>query len=466
MESGGSRGEYLCLSHCWGQLRPDCITTRETYQRNKTEIPWSSLPQTFRDAISITKLLGKDLLWIDSICIIQDDEEDWRAEAAKMYTVYEGSFLTLMATMAKDGRGGLLRSESPCAPTRIDHASWPGHGIFLHEQQTMHRLGWGDIRAGGGLDYNLNPLLERAWVFQERYLSRCTAHFTSRGILYECDQGQVSDWSFRGLPGSFHSLRFSAKPTNAQGFADEWAKITSAYSNLKLTKRTDRLPALAGVARQLKSHAAASSGYRPGRYLAGLWEDTFPWDIMWRTKNEYPLATPSEYYIAPTWSWASFPAGTISYSRQRCDLSIRSIQIKLKGPDEFGQVSFLAVQVLARLVPAYLWPETMVVDGVIEDTQHPYRLDTGFGSCSFYPDYNAGWGEDHVFENGTPVTCIPAHLDGTLDGFLVLMSLDGFSDTFFRIGVAASLDHRMPQDQKARWKELLDKKEEVEISLV
>lgn len=81
VESKGVNADYICLSHCWGSLRPSCLTTRETYNRNMVEIPWDSLPLTFQQAIIITRLLGKDFIWIDSICIIQNDEVNWRAEA-------------------------------------------------------------------------------------------------------------------------------------------------------------------------------------------------------------------------------------------------------------------------------------------------------------------------------------------------------------------------------------------------
>ncbi|KAK0721027.1 heterokaryon incompatibility protein-domain-containing protein, partial [Lasiosphaeris hirsuta] len=322
--SNGARGEYVCLSHCWGGLRPACITTRDTYQRNTAEIPWSSLPQTFRDAVSVTRLLGKEFLWIDSLCIIQGDDADWRAEAARMCAVYENSFLTLMATKARDGRDGLLRAESPAA-AEIHDASLPGL-VFLREQSHFPSLGWGDMRAGGGARPEANPLLGRAWAFQERCLSLRAAHFTANGVLYECPEGQVCDWSHgRGMAGNLKHSRGSparAGLAGAREFAAEWARITSAYSGLKLTNDRDRLPALAGMARQLAS-CGTSNGYRPGRYLAGLWEDTFDRDVMWTPGSvcdssegdmiQVPAAGPE--YIAPTWSWASFRSSVTTWGR-------------------------------------------------------------------------------------------------------------------------------------------------------
>jgi hypothetical protein len=117
VKSSEGFGEYVCLSHCWGNLRPGCIITRATLEDNEKEILWSSLPKTFRDAILVTMLLGKEHIWIDSICIIQPDNDDyyddWRIESAKMSEIYQNSFLTIMATMARDRKWWTIYHEAP-----------------------------------------------------------------------------------------------------------------------------------------------------------------------------------------------------------------------------------------------------------------------------------------------------------------------------------------------------------------
>lgn len=72
---------YAALSHCWGFLNdPICLTTDNLVAFQK-EIPQSALCKTFRDAIDVTKSLGLDFLWIDSLCIIQNDSEDCKCLA-------------------------------------------------------------------------------------------------------------------------------------------------------------------------------------------------------------------------------------------------------------------------------------------------------------------------------------------------------------------------------------------------
>jgi hypothetical protein len=51
------------------------------------------LCKTYKDAIALTHALGISFLWIDSLCIIQDDAADWEAESGNMASIYENSYL-------------------------------------------------------------------------------------------------------------------------------------------------------------------------------------------------------------------------------------------------------------------------------------------------------------------------------------------------------------------------------------
>jgi hypothetical protein len=81
IEDHGFIERYVCLSHCWGESQP-LRTTTATIQKHKHEIAWDAIPRTFQDAIQVTKRLHINYIWIDSLCIIQDDAEDWAAQAA------------------------------------------------------------------------------------------------------------------------------------------------------------------------------------------------------------------------------------------------------------------------------------------------------------------------------------------------------------------------------------------------
>lgn len=60
---------YICLSHCWGAVHPECRTTKHTFHKNCQNMPWDTMPKTFQDAAIVSDRLGVKYLWIDSICI-------------------------------------------------------------------------------------------------------------------------------------------------------------------------------------------------------------------------------------------------------------------------------------------------------------------------------------------------------------------------------------------------------------
>jgi hypothetical protein len=103
---------YSALSHCWGSLDGlICLTAQNLVAFQN--IPAPALCKTFRDAIEITKALGLDYLWIDSLCIIQDDVGDWTSEAGLMCEVYSCCAVSIAASSALNGNGGCLFSRDP-----------------------------------------------------------------------------------------------------------------------------------------------------------------------------------------------------------------------------------------------------------------------------------------------------------------------------------------------------------------
>ena len=103
---------YATLSHSWG--KQEFLTlTKALLDSFMVEIPITELTKTFQDAIFITRRLGFDYLWIDSLCIIQDSVEDWEAESFLMSNVYGGSTLNIAAASAIDGSKGCFPELPP-----------------------------------------------------------------------------------------------------------------------------------------------------------------------------------------------------------------------------------------------------------------------------------------------------------------------------------------------------------------
>jgi hypothetical protein len=88
---------YTALSHCWGD-KPPLRTILSTLKQRKEGLEWDSMPATFQDAIRVTRQLGIRYLWLDSLCIIQNDITGWESGAARMADIYEDAQLVIAAS--------------------------------------------------------------------------------------------------------------------------------------------------------------------------------------------------------------------------------------------------------------------------------------------------------------------------------------------------------------------------------
>jgi hypothetical protein len=170
--------DYLALSHCWGELEEK--DKFRTSLRNVHDLcrgfSMNKLPQTFKDAVTVTRELGKRYLWIDSLCIIQDDLNDWAVESKRMEAVFTNAYCTIAASSAENSTAGFLKERQLPRYVEVPNSA---HGrIYICEAiDDFHR----DVEEG--------VLSQRAWVLQERALSRRTIHFTASQLYYECGDG-------------------------------------------------------------------------------------------------------------------------------------------------------------------------------------------------------------------------------------------------------------------------------------
>lgn len=181
--SNGENANYIALSHCWGGASL-IRTKKSSLQRYQQCIEYDNLSTTIQDAVYVARELGIQYLWVDSLCIIQDDEEDWSYEAKRMALVYEGAYFTIAATAAEDGTQGLFTPrfpqdlvEVPCDP--LDPTAGSVY-VGVKDRTAIFEMFKG-------------PLNNRAWVLQERLFSRRTVHFASDQLYWECDEGLLAE---------------------------------------------------------------------------------------------------------------------------------------------------------------------------------------------------------------------------------------------------------------------------------
>ena len=180
----GRRGNYTVLSHCWGRLsdelkRTYCTTRANVGTRCARGFNAGSLPRTFRDAIRVTRELGVRYIWIDSLCSVQDDEGDWARESRRMETAFRNAYCTIAAASAKDSTKGFLgRATATREPYVMVRTSSHGPVYICGFVDDFER----DVERDSVLN-------KRAWVLQERALSRRTIHFTAGQTYWECGNG-------------------------------------------------------------------------------------------------------------------------------------------------------------------------------------------------------------------------------------------------------------------------------------
>lgn len=114
VESKGMKGKYCALSHCWGpEHKRSLCTTKGNLEEHHISVPSDKLPKTFKDALVITKGIGIDYLWIDYLCIVQDDHDEWERESANMGSLYEKATLMIAASAASDSSEGCCVIQRP-----------------------------------------------------------------------------------------------------------------------------------------------------------------------------------------------------------------------------------------------------------------------------------------------------------------------------------------------------------------
>lgn len=278
-------GDYFALSYCWGRISDTTWqTTRSTLHDHILGIQLSALPKTIQDAIKITREFNVQYLWIDSLCILQDDKDDWQREAARMCDVYENSQLTIAAAGASDSTQGCFvsqrREQRPITvrtnPSEDDERSQQPNCQINFASELLKRAGPSD-----------GPLAKRAWVTQEWYLSKRILFCTIGGYSWKCKTLASTERRWGGSD-------------TGPGRNQTWDLVVADYTSRQLTYETDRLIALQGM-------AVAFGRDRKDRYYFGVWTSDLPELLLWTTKSVD--LNNKRLVDIPTWSWASLSGG-------------------------------------------------------------------------------------------------------------------------------------------------------------
>ncbi|KAJ2982292.1 hypothetical protein NUW58_g6476 [Xylaria curta] len=316
LERDSSAQTYATLSYRWGSAAAVTLT-HETHEAFFKRIELRSLPKTIQDTIQYCRGLSLRYLWVDALCIIQGDAQDFNEEISRMGAIYSNSLLTLAAAGSIDSQAGLHRPRYPLY--REDCLAWQDdeHLVFFADTSfacspSLHRR-------------DTLTLDSRAWAFQERMMAPRTLRFTGDDLVWECRETQMcqrcTDDAVRspqisvrtkalnykevfsslqqdlgGDPSAFlrlHGLKTALRDSSIRfRFHIFWKRILEDFNLTNLSYDDDKLCALAGIAEFPRRQLGYEASF-------GLWHP-FPRDELLWCANSRRYNSLERF---PSWSW-------------------------------------------------------------------------------------------------------------------------------------------------------------------
>jgi hypothetical protein len=328
---------YAALSYTWGGDQPLRLE-KNTAAALKQGFPVANLPQTIQDAVFVCVRLGLRYLWIDALCIAQDDNSDKASEIATMPKVYGYAVVTISATRSSSVNTGFLGRRTLGSETDGLNTVVAALGANPDALEEAYQIPFvsshiSQLFASTGPVGSIflcapaqepEPLLTRGWAFQEQLLATRTIEFGSLRTVWHCleshgvrgladgwkdNDGEVeAETSWHDKHRKLWQFDYLANPLMEKDEARikaawMWKGLLESYSSRSLTIPTDRILAISGVAKKLSPIL--------GTYKAGLWEPSFVAEMLWMVdyandldQRQMLCARPSKYQ-GPSWSWVS-----------------------------------------------------------------------------------------------------------------------------------------------------------------
>lgn len=480
-ENRYEHGEYVALSHVWGVAKGLPKTTEKTVESHKKGIPLATLPRALQEAVVLTRALGFRWLWIDALCLVQDDDLSKIEESMTMDEIFGNAFLTVAATSAGDSSNEpLFPTQTP--PFKIQATDNKGSAfkIYVREQPDHYSFkapfDEGAHMNDWELPFNLSedatqdtPLLKRAWTFTERLLSPRILHFTKSEMIlecregYQCECGRITDPTFDSRATDSIKQEFArvvyetGRRPSFDGSLDEpmngvdvvtsqlasttltngaknisrgreetlqlWSYIITEFTARNMTCDSDRLLAIANIANQLSP--ALHSGY-----VAGQW--TFStMGLLWYPNDSTKCrrSKPRSGHNVPSWSWASIEGSPIFFdTTSAMDLACRVSFASSEGDvASWSPLSGNTLELSAAMA-------TEVTFNTKGSTENPYyQLLKNGVVVDFTPDIIPPQGDDSL-RNGEKLICILVSMTYRSSIIGLVLQRSNTSNVYRRVG--------------------------------
>jgi hypothetical protein len=354
--------KYAALSYCWGSEKDaesQFKTEKASLEHRCIALPSEVMTPTTNDAIALAKAIGLRYLWIDALCIVQDDEDDWSHESSQMNLVYRHAFVTFCSLNSDSCHERFLYRapavEIPFQST-IRRAIKGSYFIRLRSIPDLHmdrtKLTW---------DYALSKWNARCWTFQEKEMSTRRLDFGSLRMHFACAKYRWSEGDDAPLDrytlGVMEQMTlFKDNLISSKDLYDFWGSLLQGYGHRSVTFDKDRLPAIAGLARMMGEALQ-------DQYLAGLWKGDLQSGLVWFSGGTHDKLSRSlethlrnirqRNYVAPSWSWAACPSVVTRRNRSTLveESTIMDVNTDKISEDPYGQVSGGFLRISGKLAP-------------------------------------------------------------------------------------------------------------------
>ncbi|KAH9241016.1 hypothetical protein K456DRAFT_1920717 [Colletotrichum gloeosporioides 23] len=269
---------YIALSYVWGDL--------VAFRSQKTNFPslqfpgslngvMGQMPQVIQDAITFTANVKQRYLWVDSLCIVQDDDTFKERYISRMHLIYQSSLATIVATTGKDANKGL------------PGISYPREAPYT--------------------------LIKFAWTFQEGIFSGKCIYFTDYQVFWVCSARRASESNTEYYHDGMHLWENSSTSLFSRSSAtyqeSVYQSLVQGYSNRTLSHHSDSLSAFAGLLTKMGEAF-------DWKFVSALPEKSFESFLFWmapyggvlRPRNNAMQNSDAMVCRSPTWCWTAWDA--------------------------------------------------------------------------------------------------------------------------------------------------------------
>ena len=332
---------YVALSYVWGSQAQRLTLSRANHKvlSKKGAINLDELSRTISDAAVVVEMLGERYLWVDALCILQDDEDDLAEQIPVMGQIYTRSLVTIMAAASIDSNSGLPGVSTQARSAQRISEPLNG-GVLLRtctpkDRRESEDAGWSEQK-----NYLKNSKWDtRGWTFQEKVLSRRCLFFMEEQVYWEC---QRASWCEETCLETSPEYRFSWEVSNLRFFSDRefpvgekmagedviWAfsRLIQEYTSRTLTCGEDTYNAFSGLVHILEDLTGA-------KIFQGLHVSEFNRCLCWHNGESSDLKSGNEF---PTWSWLAW-TGSSSLTSQGPQDHIPLIECHRVCSNVFGE---------------------------------------------------------------------------------------------------------------------------------